>query len=168
MTKTSVGDGIPAELFQILKDDAVKTLPSICQQIWKTQQWPGLEKVSFHSNLKERQCQRMLKLPHHCTHFLCQQDYAQNSPSQASAVRELRTFRCTRWIQKKQRDQRKKLPTSSGSQKKQEDSPPKKPHIYFCFIEYSKAFDCVDHNKLWNILEEVVIPDHITCLLRNL
>ena len=69
MTKTSVGDGIPAELFQILKDDAVKTLHSICQQIWKTQQWPGLEKVSFHSNLKERQCQRMLKLPHDCTHL---------------------------------------------------------------------------------------------------
>ena len=68
MTKTSVGDGITAELFQILKDDAVKMLHSICQQIWKTQQWPGLEKVSFHSNLKERQCQRMLKLPHNCTH----------------------------------------------------------------------------------------------------
>jgi len=69
MTKTSVGDGIPAELFQILKDDAVKMLHSICQQIWKTQQWPGLEKVSFHSNLKERQCQRMLKLLHDCTHL---------------------------------------------------------------------------------------------------
>ena len=54
MTKTSVGDGITAELFQILKDDAVKMLHSICQQIWKTQQWPGLEKVSFHSNPKER------------------------------------------------------------------------------------------------------------------
>ena len=71
MTKTSVGDGITAELFQILKDDAVKMLHSICQQIWKTQQWPGLEKVSFHSNLKERQCQRMLKLPHNYTHLTC-------------------------------------------------------------------------------------------------
>ena len=65
------GDGIPAELFQILKDDAVKILHSICQQIWKTQQWPRLEKVSFHSNPKERQCQRMLKLPHNCTHLIC-------------------------------------------------------------------------------------------------
>ena len=69
MNKASGGDGIPVELFQILKDDAVKVLHSICQQIWKTQQWPGLEKVSFHSNLKERQCQRMLKLPHDCTHL---------------------------------------------------------------------------------------------------
>ena len=66
--KASRGDGIPVELFQILlKDDAVKVLHSIYQQIWKTQQW--LEKVSFHSNPKERQCQRMLKLPHNCTHL---------------------------------------------------------------------------------------------------
>ena len=51
--KASGGDGIPVELFQILEDDAVKVLHSICQQIWKTQQWPQLEKISFHSNLKE-------------------------------------------------------------------------------------------------------------------
>ena len=68
--KASGGDGIPVELFQILKDDAVKVLHSMCQQIWKTQQWPQeLEKVSFHSNPKERQCQRMLKLLHNCTHL---------------------------------------------------------------------------------------------------
>ena len=55
MNKASGADGIPIELFQILKDDAVKVLHSICQQIWKTQQWPqGLEKVSFHSSPKER------------------------------------------------------------------------------------------------------------------
>ena len=54
--KASGGDGIPAKLFQILEDDAVKVLHSICQQMWKTQQWPqDLEKVSFHSNHKERQ-----------------------------------------------------------------------------------------------------------------
>ena len=69
MNKASGGDGIPVELFQILKNDAVKVLHSICQQIWKTQQWKILEKVSFHSNPKERQCQRMLKLPHNCTHL---------------------------------------------------------------------------------------------------
>ena len=68
--KVSRDDGIPAELFQIIKDDAVKVLHSICQQIWKTQQMAtGMEKVSFHSNLKERQCQRMLKLPHNWTHL---------------------------------------------------------------------------------------------------
>ena len=66
--KASGGDGIPVELFQILKDDAVKVLHSICQQIWKTVA-TGLEKVSFHSNPKERQCQRMLKLPYNCTHL---------------------------------------------------------------------------------------------------
>ena len=66
--KASGGDGIPVELFQILKDDAVKVLHSICQQIWKTAVATGLEKVSFHSNPKERQCQRMFKL-HGCTHL---------------------------------------------------------------------------------------------------
>ena len=74
MNKASGGDGIPAEPFQILKDDAVKVLHSICQQIWKTQQWPQ-------SNPKERQCQRMFKLLHNCTHFTCYQSNAQNSPS---------------------------------------------------------------------------------------
>ena len=69
MNKASGGDGIPVELFQILKDEAVKVLHSICQQIWKTAVATGLEKVSFHSNPKERQCQRMLKLPHNCTHL---------------------------------------------------------------------------------------------------
>ena len=53
---------MPVELFQILKDDAVKVLHSICQQIWKTAVAMGLEKVSFHPNPKERQCQRMFKL----------------------------------------------------------------------------------------------------------
>ena len=68
--KASGGDGIPVELFQILKDDAVKVLHSICQQIWKSQQWPqDWKNVSFHFNPKERQCQRMLKLLHNCTHL---------------------------------------------------------------------------------------------------
>ena len=57
-----------------------------------------------------------------------------------------------------------KLPTSVGSSKKQEFQK----HNYFCFIDYAKAFDCVDHNKLWKILKEMGIPDHLTCLLRNL
>ena len=59
-----------------------------------------------------------------------------------------------------------KLPTSVGSLKKQESS--RKTNIYFCFIDYAKAFDCVDHNKLWKILEETGIPDHLNYLLRNL
>ena len=63
--KASGGDGIPVELFQILKAEAVKVQYSICQQIWKIHQWPQYWKnVSFHSNPKERQCQRMLRLLH--------------------------------------------------------------------------------------------------------
>ena len=58
-----------------------------------------------------------------------------------------------------------KLPTFSGSSKKQESS---RKTSYFCFIDYAKDFDCVDHNKLWKILKEMGIPDHLTCLLRNL
>ena len=58
-----------------------------------------------------------------------------------------------------------KLPTSAGSWKKQDSS---RKNIYFCFIGNDKAFDCVDHNKLWKILKEMGIPDHLTCLLRNL
>ena len=58
-----------------------------------------------------------------------------------------------------------KLPTSVGSSKKQESS---RKNIYFCFIDYAKAFDRVDHNKLWETLQEMGIPDHLTCPLRNL
>ena len=65
--KASGSDGIPVELFQILKDNAVKVLHAICQQIWKTAVATGLEKVSFHSNPKKRQSQRMLKPLHNCT-----------------------------------------------------------------------------------------------------
>ena len=57
-----------------------------------------------------------------------------------------------------------KLPTSAESLKKQKFQK----NIYFCFIDYAKAVDCVDHNKLWKILKEMGIPDHLTCLLRNL
>ena len=57
-----------------------------------------------------------------------------------------------------------KLPTSAGSSKKQEFQK----NVYFCFIDSAKAFDCMDHNKLWKILKEMEIPEHLTCLLRNL
>ena len=72
MSKASGGDGIPLELIQILKDDAVKVLHSICQQIWKTQQWPQDWKRSVFVPIpKKCNCQRMLKLPHNCTHLTC-------------------------------------------------------------------------------------------------
>ena len=117
-------------------------------------------KVSFHSNPKEGQCQRMFKLPHSCTHLTHQQSNAQNSPSQASIVNwDVQAgFRKGRgtwdqianicWIIEKAREFQK--------------------NIHFCFIDYVKAIDCVDHKKLWKILKKMGIPDHITCLLRNL
>ena len=67
--KASGGDGIPVELFQILKDDAVKVLHYLPENLENSAVATRLEKVSFHSNPKERQCQRMLKLPHNCTHL---------------------------------------------------------------------------------------------------
>ena len=123
----------------------------------------GLEKVSFHSNPKERQCQRMFKLPHNCTHLTSkvmlkilqvrlQQYVIHELPDVQVGFRRGRGTRslianiC--WIVKKAREFQKK--------------------ICFCFIDYAKAFDCVDHNKLWKILKEMGIPDHLTYLLKNL
>ena len=88
MSKASGGDGIPVELFQILKDDAVKVLHSICQQIWKTHQWPQAWKRSVFipnpkkGNAKECSNYRTIAL-------ISQASKAQNSPSQASAIHEL-------------------------------------------------------------------------------
>ena len=102
----------------------------------------------------------MFQLPHNCTHLTHQQNNAQNSPSQASTVCELRISRYTvdlekadqiasiHWIIEKAREFQK--------------------NIYFSFIDYVRAFGCADHNKLWKILQEMGIPDHMTCLLRNL
>ena len=66
---------------------------------------------------------------------------------------------------RKGRGTRDQIANIAGSWKKQESS---KKNIYFCFIDFAKAFDCVDQNKLWKILKETGIPDHLTCLLRNL
>src|SRR5574337_1269951 len=124
----------------------------------------GLEKVSFHSNPKERQCQRMLKLPHnslisHASKVMLkilqarlQQDVNRELPDVQAGLRKGRGTRDQivniRWIMEKAREFQK--------------------NIYFCFIDYAKAFDCVDHKKLWKILKDMGIPDHLTCLLRNL
>ena len=121
----------------------------------------GLEKVSFHFNAKERQCQKMLKLPHNCTHlthskfskpgFSCMYvnyefPYVQAGFRKGKGTRD--QIANIHWIIKKARKFQK--------------------NIYFCFIDYAKAFNGVDHNKLWKILKEMGIPDHLTCLLRNL
>ena len=121
----------------------------------------GLEKVGFHSNPKERQCQRMLKLLHNCTHCTCKvmlkilqarlQQYMNHEVPDVQAG--FRKGRGTRyqianicWIIEKAREFQK--------------------NIYF--TDYNKAFDCVDHNKLWEILKEIGISDHFCCLRRNL
>ena len=106
----------------------------------------GLEKVSFHSNPKERQCQRMLKLLHNCTHLTHQQSNAQNSPSQASTSTWIKNFQMFKLDLEKAEEPEIKLPTAIGSQKKARKF---QKNIYFCFTDYAKAFDCVDHNKMW-------------------
>ena len=74
-------------------------------------------------------------------------------------------FQMFKLVLEKEEEPEIKLPTSAGSTKKQESS---RKYIYSCLIDYPKAFDCVDHNKLWKILQEMEILDHLTCLLRNL
>ena len=116
----------------------------------------GLEKVSFHSNHKERQCQRIYKLLQQVMLKILQvrlQQYMnQELPDIQAALRKGRGSRdqianIHRILEKAREFQK---------------------NIYFFFIDYAKAFDCVDHIKLWKILQEVGIPDHITCLMRNL
>ena len=124
----------------------------------------GLEKVSFHSNPKERQCQRMLKLLHNCTHLITSKVVLKISKPGFSHMWTV-NFQMFKLVLEKAEEPEIKLPASTGSLKKQESS---RKNIYFCFIDYAKAFDCVDHNKLWKILKEMGIPDHLTCLLRNL
>ena len=165
--KASGGDGIPVELFQILKDDAVKVLHSICQQTWTTQQWTKDWKRSVvtpfpkKGNRKECSHYRTIALISHTSKVMLKilqvqfQQYV--NPELPDVQAGLRKGRGTE-IQ---------LATSAGSSKKQERSRKKK-KTYFCCIDYTKAFDCLDHNKLWKILKEMGIPDHLTCLLRNL
>ena len=148
MNKASGGDGIPVELFQILKDDAVKVLHSLCQQIWKTQH--GNEKDQFSFQSLKRQCQRMLKLPHNCTHLIRQQSNAQNSSSETSTVREPRTSRCSSWIQKGRGTTDQIANIRWIIEKAREFQK----NIYFCFIDYAKAFvwikiNCGKFFKRW-------------------
>ena len=88
-------DGIPVELFQILKDDAVKVLHSICQEIWKIQQCSQDRKRLVFFPVSRKELPKMFKLPHSCMHFIWSQINAQNSPSQASKVHELKSSRCS-------------------------------------------------------------------------
>jgi len=144
--KASAGDGIPVELFQILKEDAVKVLHSICQKIWKTQQWlqdwkrSVLIPIPKKGNAKECSNYHPIALISHANKVMLkilqnrlQQDMNHELPDIQAGFRKGRGTRdqianiC--WIIKEAREFQK--------------------NIYFCFIDYAKAFDYVDHNKLW-------------------
>ena len=146
------------ELFQILKDDAVKVLHSICQQIWKTQQWPQDWKrrvfipIPKKGNAKECSNYHTIALILPASKVMLkilqarlQQYMNRELPDVQAGFRKGREKRDQianiYWIIKKARDFLK--------------------NIYFCFMDYSKAFDCMDHNKLWKILKEMGIPDHL-------
>ena len=155
---------MPVEIFKILKDDAGKVLHSICQQIWKTQQWLQDWKRSVFipipkkSNAKECSNYCTIALISHASKIMLKilqvrlQRYVNCELSDQAGFRKGRRTRdqiaSIRWIIKKAREFQK--------------------NIYFCFIDYAKDFDCMDHSKLWKILKEMGIPDHLTCLLRNL
>ena len=145
MNKASGGDAIPVELFQILKDDAVKVLHSnMPANLENSAVATGLEKVSFHSNPKERQCKECsnyctIALISHASKVMLKilqarlQQYVNREFPDVQA--DIRKGRGTRdqianicWIMEKAREFQK--------------------NIYFCFIDYAKAFDCVDHNNL--------------------
>ena len=106
----------------------------------------------------------MFRLSYNCTHFTGYQSNAQNPSSQASTVSELRTSRCSVRTQKG-RGTRDQIVNIHWIIEKAREF---QKNIYFFFINYLKAFHCVDHNKLWKILEEMGLPDLLNCLLRNL
>ena len=145
MNKASGRDGIPVELFQILNNDVVKVLHSICQQIWKTQQWPQDSKRSVFisilkkGNAKECSNYHIIALISHTRKIMLKILQARLRQYMNRELPEVQTGFCkggrTRhqiankhWITKTVREFQK--------------------NIYFCFIDYVKTFDCVDHNKL--------------------
>ena len=165
MNKASGGDGIPPELFQILKDDAVKLPHSICQQNWRTHQWTQDWKMSVlfsvpkNGNAKDcsncctiafisRASKVMLKI----LQARLQQYMNQGLPDVQAGFRKGRGFR----------DQIANICWIIEKAKEFEEN------TYFCSVDYAKAFDCVDYNKLWKIPKEMGIPDPLICLLRNL
>ena len=162
MNKVSGGKGIPSELFQILKGDAVKVLHSICQQIWKAQQWPQDWKRSVFipipqkGNAKECLNDCTVALISHANKVMLkilqvrlQQYMNQELPDVHDGFR-------------KARDQMANICCTTEKAREFQKN------MYFCFIDYAKAFNCVDHDKLLKILKEIGTPDHLICLLENL
>ena len=163
--KASGGDRIPVELFQILKDHAVEVLHSICQQIWKTQQWPQDWKRSL-----------FIPIPKKGSAKDCSNDCTIVLISHASKVMlKIQQARLQQYVNRELPDVQAGFRNGRGTRDQIanicwiiEKAREFQKNIYFCFIDYVIAFDCVDHNKLWKILKEMGIPDHLACLLRNL
>ena len=140
--------------------DAVKVLHSICQQIWKTQQWPQDWKRSLFIPVPNKGNAK------HCS------NYHTIAPISHTSKVMLNFFPSKTW---KLPDVQAGFRKSKGNRNQTanihwitEKAREFWKNIYFSFMDCAKAFDCVDHNKLWKILQEMGIPDHLTCLLRNL
>ena len=150
MNKVSRGDRVPAELFQIVKDNAVKVLHSICQQIWKTQQWPQNWKRSVFIPIPKKgnakECSN-----YHTTALISQASKVMLKILQARlqqyVTRELPHVQAEF---RKGRGTRDQIANICGIIEKAREF---QKNIYFCFMGYAKAFDCVDHNKVWKILK---------------
>ena len=123
----------------------------------------GLEKISFHSTPKEGQFQRMFNVLYSWAHVLVRLCSKSFKLSFSSAWTE--NFQMYKLDLEMAGELEIRLPTFVASLRKQENS---RKNIYFCFIDYTKAFDNVDHNKLWKVLKKMGIADHLTCSLRNL
>ena len=153
------------EPFQILKDDAVKVLHSVCQQIWKTQQWPQDWKRSVFIPIPKKGNGK--ECSNYCTIALI---------SQASKVMlKILQARLQQYVSRELPDLQAGFRKGRGTRDQIanicwiiEKAREFQRNIYFCFIDYAKAFDFVDHNKLWKTLQEMGISDHFTCLLGNL
>ena len=164
MNKASEGDGIPVELFQILKDDAVEVLHSICQQIWKTQQWPQDWKRSVFISIPKKVNAK--EFSNYCTMSLI--SHASNvmlkilqARLQQYVNRELPDVQA---VFRKDRGTIDQIAKSAGSSKKQESS--RKTALSSLLTMPKPLTVWVTIN--WKILQEMGIPDHLTCLLRNL
>ena len=145
--KASGGDGIPVELFLILKDDAVRLSHSICQQIWKTQQWPQdwkryiFNPIPKKGNVKECSNSRTIALISHASKVMLKVLWARLQQYVNRQLPDVQVgFR-------KGRETRDQIANILWNVEKAREF---QKNIYFCFIDYAKAFDCVDHNKQWN------------------
>ena len=131
----------------------MKVLHSICQQIWKTQQWPWDWKRSVFIPIPKKG--KAKECSNHTITLISHANNVQNSPHQASTLCEQRTSRCSNWIYKRQRNQRSYCQHPLNHRKSK-----RVPEKYLLLLyDYAKTFDCVDHNKLWKILQEMGTPD---------